>query len=134
MPEAHKSLGLVLAYYDFDFAQSRKELERAIELNPNDADAHHQLGNANLIKVGEFDRAIAEGTRAVELDPLSLIINADLSQNYLMARRYDEAIEQARKTLALDPRFYIAHWNLAEALQMKGQLSEAVAEYKKQSN
>lgn len=131
MPEAHNSLGLVLAFYEFDFAQSKKEFERAIELNPNYADAHHQFGNVNLIKVGEFDRAIAEGTRALELDPLSLIINADLSQNYLMARRYDESIEQSRKTLALDPRFYCAHWNLGEALQMKGQLREAVAEYKK---
>jgi tetratricopeptide (TPR) repeat protein len=105
LPEAHNSLGLVLAFYEFDFAQSKKEFERAIELNPNYADAHHQFGNVNLIKVGEFDRAIAEGTRALELDPLSLIINADLSQNYLMARRYDESIEQSRKTLALDPRF-----------------------------
>jgi serine/threonine-protein kinase len=131
LPEAHNSLGLVLAYYEFDFAESRKEFERAIELNPNYADAHHQFGNVNLIKVGEFDRAIAEGLRAVELDPLSIIINADLGQNYFMARRYDEAIEQNRKTLALDPRFYIAHWNLAEALQMKGQLREAIAEYEK---
>jgi TolB-like protein/Tfp pilus assembly protein PilF/tRNA A-37 threonylcarbamoyl transferase component Bud32 len=131
LPEAHNSLGLVLAYYEFDFAQSKKEFERAIELNPNYADAHHQFGNVNLIKVGEFDRAIAEGSRAVELDPLSLIINADLGQTYLMARRYDEAIEQNRKTLVLDPRFYIAHWNLGEALQMKGHLREAIAEYEK---
>jgi serine/threonine-protein kinase len=131
LPEAHNSLGLILAYYEFDFAQSKKEFERAIELNPNYADAHHQFGNVNLIKIGEFDRAIAEGTRAVELDPLSLIINADLGQNYLMARRYDEAIEQSRKTLALDPRFYLAHWNLGEALQMKGQMREAVAAYEK---
>jgi TolB-like protein/Tfp pilus assembly protein PilF len=131
LPEAHNSLGLVLAFYEFDFAQSKKEFERAIELNPNYADAHHQLGNVNLVKVGEFDRAIAEGTRALELDPLSLIINADLGQNYLMARRYEEAIEQNRKTLALDPRFYCAHWNLGEAFQMKGQLREAIAEYEK---
>lgn len=131
MPEAHNSLGLVLAYYEFDFSQSKKEFERAIELNPNYADAHHQFGNVNLIKVGEFERAIAEGTRALELDPLSLIINADLGQNYLMARRYEEAIEQSRNTIALDPRFYCAHWNLGEALQMKGQLREAIAEYEK---
>src|SRR5581483_4497314 len=82
LPEAHNSLGLVLAYYELDFAQSKKEFEQAIELNPNYAEAHHQLGNANLVKVGEFDRAIAEGIRALELDPLSLIINADLGQNY----------------------------------------------------
>lgn len=131
LAEAHNALGLVLAYYEFDFVQSKREFERAIELNPNYADAHHQLGNANLVKVGEFDRAIAEGTRALELDPLSLIINSDLGQNYKMARRYEEAIEQSRTTIELDPRFYIAHWNLGEALQLNGQLLEAITAYEK---
>ncbi|MFN2477331.1 MAG: winged helix-turn-helix domain-containing protein [Chthoniobacterales bacterium] len=131
LPEAHNSLGLVLAFFDFDFAQSKRQFERALELNPNYATAHQQFGNVNLVKVGDFDRGIAEGSRALELDPLSLAINTDLAQNYLMARRYDEAVEQSRKTLAIDPRFYPAHWMLGEALQMKGQLSEAVAEYKK---
>jgi serine/threonine-protein kinase len=131
LPEAHNSLGLVLALHDFDFAQSKKEFERAIELNPNYATAHHQFGNMNLAMVGEFDRAIAEGMRAVELDPLSLIINADLGQNFLLARRYDEAIDQLRKTLAMDPRFYYARWSLGEALQLNGQLREAMAEYEK---
>jgi TolB-like protein/Tfp pilus assembly protein PilF len=131
LPEAHNSLGLVLALHDFDFAQSKKEFERAIELNPNFATAHHQFGNVNLAMIGEFDRAIAEGNRAVELDPLSLIINADLGQDFMLARRYDEAIEQLHKTLAMDPRFYYARWTLGECLQMKGQLSEAIAEYQK---
>jgi serine/threonine protein kinase/Tfp pilus assembly protein PilF len=131
LPEAHNSLGLILALYDFDFAQSKKEFERAIELNPNYATAHHQLGNMNLSMVGEFDRAIAEGNRALELDPLSLIINADLGQNLMLARRYDQAIDHLRKTLAMDERFYYARWTLGEALQLKGQLAEAMAEYKK---
>ena len=131
LPEAHNSLGLVLALHDFDFAQSKKEFERAIELNPNYATAHHQFGNVNLSMIGEFDRAIAEGNRAVELDPLSLIINTDLGQDFMLARRYDEAIEQLRKTLAMDPRFYYARWTLGECLQMKGQLTEAMAEYQK---
>ena len=131
LPEAHNSLGMVLALYDFDFAQSKSEFERAIALNPNYATAHHQFGNLNLSMVGEFDRAIAEGKRAVELDPLSLIINADLGQDFMLARRYDEAIDQLRKTLALDPRFYYARWTLGEALQMRGQLGEAMAEYEK---
>jgi len=131
LPEAHNSLGLLLALYDFDFAQSRTEFERAIELNPNYATAHHQFGNVNLSMIGEFDRAIAEGNRAVELDPLSLIINADLGQDFMLARRYDDAIEQLRKPLAMDSRFYYARWTLGECLQMKGQLTEAIAEYQK---
>src|SRR5438876_3643627 len=131
LPEAHNSLGLVLALYDFDFAQSKKEFERAIELNPNYATAHHQFGNMNLTMAGEFDRAIVEANRALELDPLSLIINSDLGVNFLLARRYDEAIDQLRKTLAMDPRFYPARLALGEALQLKGQPDEAMVEYQK---
>ncbi len=131
LPEAHNSLGLVLALYDFDFVQSKKEFERAIELNPNYATAHHQFGNVNLAMVGEFDRAIAEANRALELDPLSLIINADLGQGYMLARRYDQAIDQLRKTLAMDARFYYARWTLGETLQLKGQMREAIAEFEK---
>src|SRR5262249_24083636 len=73
--------------------------------------------------------AIAEARRAIELDPLSPIINADLGQNLNCARRYDEAIAQLRKTLEIDPTFYYAHYNLGIALQLKGNLLAAIAEY-----
>jgi len=131
LAEAHTSLGDILCSYDLDFASSIKEFERAIALNPNYATAHHWFGSSTLLVVGQFDRAIAEGKRAVELDPLSLIINADLGYDYFIARRYDEAIEQLRRTIEIDPRFYDAHWTLGEALELKGQLREALAEYKK---
>ena len=129
--EAHTSLGQILLFYDFDFAGSTREFKRAITLNPNYATAHHWYGSGPPTCLGEFDRGIAELKRAQQLDPLSLIINADLGGAFVAARRYDEAITQLRKTIEMDPRFYFAHWNLGEALELKGQLPEAVAEYKK---
>jgi TolB-like protein/Tfp pilus assembly protein PilF len=131
LAEAHTTLGFILCVHHFDFAGSIREFERAIALNPNYATAHHWFGDGPLLAVGQFDRAIAEGKRAVELDPLSVIITADLGANYLVARRYDEAIEQFHKAIDLDPRFYYAHWNLAQALEMKGDLRGALTEYKK---
>jgi TolB-like protein/Tfp pilus assembly protein PilF len=131
LAEAHTTLGFSLCVHHLDFAGSIREFERAIVLNPNYATAHHWFGDGPLLAVGQFDRAIAEGKRALELDPLSVIITADLGADYLVARRYDEAIEQFHKAIDLDPRFYYAHWNLAEALEMKGNLREALAEYKK---
>ena len=129
--EAHTTLGFSLCVHRLDFAGSIREFERAIALNPNYATAHHWFGDGPLLAVGQFDRAIAEGKRALELDPLSVIITADLGADYLVARRYDEAIEQFHKAIDLDPRFYYAHWNLAQALELKGNLREALAEYKK---
>jgi adenylate cyclase len=131
LAEAHTTLALALWYYDFDFSQANKEFQRAIELNPNYATGHQQYGNNTLAALGRFDDAISEGKRAAELDPLSLVINADLGVNYVYARRYDDAIAQLRKTVDLDPGYYFAHINLAQALEMKGARDDAIAEYQK---
>ena len=132
LAEAHTSLGQFLLFYDLDFAGSTMEFERALSLDPNYATAHHWYGGGGpLLALGQFDRAIKEGKRAVELDPLSLINNADLGWLYFNARRYNEAEAQARKTLEMDSHFYLAHYYLGEVLQLKGQLTEAIAEYKK---
>ena len=130
MAEAHSSLALVLQFYDYDIEESLKEFERAIQLNPNYATAHHWYGEL-LGAMGRFDEGIAELKRAQQLDPLSLIINADLGHVYTLARQYDKAIEQLRKVIEMDPRFYYAHWSLGKALQLKGRLNEGIAEYRK---
>src|SRR6266704_3325813 len=130
LAEAHTSLGLLL-FYNLDFQGSTKEFERAIALNPNYATAHHWYGLGPLRCIGNFDKAIAELNRALRLDPLSLIINADLGVGLMTARRYDESIVQLRKTVEMDPYFYYAHLHLGKALQLNGQLAEAMTEYKK---
>src|SRR5262249_18484480 len=129
LAEAHTALGLLLCASDLDMPGSISEFQRAIALNPNSATAHHWYGNGPLTALGRFEEAIAEGKRAIELDPLSPIINADLGQNLFCARRYDEAIAQLRKTLEIDPTFYYAHYNLGIALQLKGDMRAAIAEY-----
>ena len=100
-------------------------------MNPNYATGHQQYGNVTLAALGRFDEAITEGKRAIDLDPLSLVINADLGVTYLFAHRYDEAIVQQRKTLEMDPGFYYARFNLGEALAVKGSLDQAIGEYQK---
>jgi TolB-like protein/Flp pilus assembly protein TadD len=130
LAEAHNALAMVLFLY-LDIAGSIPEFQRAIALNPNYATAHHWYGFNPLATLGRFDEAIAESKRAVELDPLSPVINSDLGSNLMVARRYDEAIAQLRKTLEIDPTFSLAHGALGEALQFKGDLPGAIAEYTK---
>jgi TolB-like protein/Flp pilus assembly protein TadD len=131
LTEAHTSLAYVLHVSDLDFDGSTREFQRAIELNPNYATAHHWYGIELLASLGRFDEAIAEGKRGLELDPLSLPINGALGRIYYFARRYDEAIEQLRKTSEMDPGFYYAHWNLGSTLAAKGAIGEAIGEYQK---
>ena len=131
LAEARTSLALAIWLYDFDSSQAIREFQRAIELNPNYAIAHQQYGNNTLSALGRFDDAIVEGKRAVELDPLSLVINTDLGTDYYYARRYDEAIAQFHKTLEMDPGFYIAHLALGQALDAKGAHDAAIVECQK---
>ncbi len=130
LAEAHTSLAQVL-FYDLDFSQATREFQRAIELNPNYAAAHQWFGSNLLSALGRFDEAIAETKRALELDPLSLIINAEIGRSYIYARRFDESIDQLRKTIELDSNFYTAHWDLGEALEAKGLIDAAIAESEK---
>ena len=129
--EAHTSLGYVLFNYDWNFEASEKEMRRAIELNQNYATAHHWYGNANLLALGKLQESIASLERAHKLDPLSLIINADLATAYLYAGQFDKAVAQYKKTLELDENFYYAHAYLGRTYMMKGEYENAVAAYEK---
>ncbi len=131
LAEAHVALGKVLFFSEIDLVGAMREYKRAIELTPNDATAHHWFGNDTLAALGRFEEAIAEGKRAIELDPLSTVINVDLGETFYYAHRYDEAARQMRKTLEIDPTSFYAHYNLGIVLQLKGDLSGAIAEYER---
>src|SRR5438876_2799973 len=126
LAEAHASLGLVYHSY-FRGAESAREFDRSIQLNPNYATAHHWYGRLTLVMQGKLDHALVEVKRAYELDPVSPIIHTDVGAVYLMARRYDEAIEQLRGTVQMDPEFYCAHRFLGMALDLKGDTTGALA-------
>jgi len=131
LAEAHASSARILSGFDFDSQRAIAEFERAIQLNPNYATAHHWFAAGPLLALGRFDESIAEAKRSIELDPLSMINNADFGNDYYFARRYDDAIAQLRKTIEIEPHSYLAHYYLGEALQLKGQMPDAIAEYRK---
>jgi len=131
LSDAHAALASLKGLNGFDYAGAIKEYERAIRLNSNDATAHQWFANDTLANIGQSEREVAVMKRAVELDPLSLIINSNLGVAYIHADRLDEAIAQLRKTVELDGTFYYARYNLAQALELKGLIPEATAEYQK---
>ena len=125
--EAHNSLAFVLDGFDWDLESGGKEFRRAIELNPGYATAHHWYA-WHLGLLGRYDEAIEEMRKAESLDPLSLIINADLAELLAIAHFSDESIRQSRKTIEMDPNFALAHNQLAQAYLQKHMYAEAVAE------
>jgi tetratricopeptide (TPR) repeat protein len=131
LAEAHNALGKILNFDDLDLAGAEREFQRAIGLQPNNATAHQWYGNGLLDSLGRFEEAVAETKRAVELDPLSPIINTDRAYPLYYARRYDEAMAQAKKTIELDPGFFYSRQILGMVLQAKGDLPGAIAEFEK---
>jgi len=131
LAEAHASLGLILAIFDFDWLAAERQYQRAIELSPNSPVPHQRYGEL-LVNTGRFDAGLAEGRHAVDLDPLSQVANLALAIQLNSARRYDEAIEQLQKTLTLGRNFADTHYFLFEAYANKGMYQEAVAAYARQ--
>jgi len=130
LPEAHTALGVILRDFDWDWAGAEREFKRAIESNPNYADAHHQYGWF-LGDVGRNAEARREMGLAQQLDPLSLFIAVDSNVPYYLAREYDRSIEQSRKVLEFDPSFYLAHYTVGWASIQKRDFATAYAELQK---
>ena len=130
LAEAHVELGNVAILDNYDWSGSEQEFQRAIELNPGKATAHH-LSGLNLMCMGRWREASAAMEQARELDPLSLLINANIGLVYYYARQPDRAIEAERRALELDPNTAFVYEYLGTAYLQKGVYSEAIGHLQK---
>jgi TolB-like protein/DNA-binding winged helix-turn-helix (wHTH) protein/tetratricopeptide (TPR) repeat protein len=128
--EAHTSLAFALDLYGWDWEAAETEYKLAIKLSPGYATAH--LWYAwHLILMGRNSEGLFELRKAESLDPLSLIISADVADGLCIAHLFDEAVQQSNKTLQMDPNFAIGHYQLGQAFEQKHMHDEAVAEFHK---
>jgi Tfp pilus assembly protein PilF len=130
LAEAHTSLAYATLNFYWDWPSAEREFLRALSLNANYATAHQWYG-AFLAARGRFEESIAEIEQALALDPLSLMINADLGWLSFFARQHDRAIDQLRKTIDMDPNFALAYWLLGLNQEQRGLLDEATAAFRK---
>ncbi len=110
LAEAHVSLGAVRALFDWDWSGSEEQFCRAIELDPDCAQAYQWWGVLCLLPQGRVKEAEIAIRRALDLDPLSPGISTSLGLAYFVQGRDDEAIAYFAKALETDPNFYLAHW------------------------
>lgn len=116
--------------YGWDWEAAETEYKRAINLNPGYATAHHWYA-WHLMVMGRNSEGISELRKAQSLDPLSLIISADLADALCIAHLYDEAVQQGRKTLEMEPNFAVAHYEIGQALAQKHMHDEAIAAFQR---
>lgn len=128
LAEGHLSMGTVRVFYDWDWPETEKEYKRAIQLNPNSAEAHDWYSFYLGVVRGQQPEAVAEAKQALQLDPLSLNANCALTDALTDAGLYDEAIKQARSTIELNQNFWWPHLQLGGLYERQGQFSEAIAE------
>jgi non-specific serine/threonine protein kinase len=123
LSEAHVVLGYVnLQSWEWDHVES--EFLRALELNPNNADAYQKY-TLFLTAQGRHEEALASIHKARKLDPLSLPLRFGVISNCLMAGHYDEAVEGAQALIALQPEQWFGHFFLGTALSLQGRYAEA---------
>jgi TolB-like protein len=129
LAEPHASLAWVNFNYDWDFAAAEREFKRAITLNPGYATAHQWYANLLCI-LGRFDEASLEIGRALELDPLSRVINNEAGWPLGYLGHHEEAIAQYRRALDLDPQYPTPHLAMGLEYEDMGRYEDAIAEYR----
>jgi TolB-like protein/Flp pilus assembly protein TadD len=131
LAEAHTSLGCICAIYEHDWPGSAKEFQRALALNPNHSMTRYWHALWYLLLTGQFERALAETQKALEFDPLSLVINTGLSWQFYLAGQHDRALRALEQTLEMDKDYVFARDLLGQVYAQQGRYEEAIAELEK---
>jgi TolB-like protein/Flp pilus assembly protein TadD len=127
LAEAHVSLAEVKKLYEWDGAAAEAEYKHALELNPNSARARRLYANF-LSAIGRPREAREQIRLALELDPMSLVINMEAAWQLYMARDFKGALEQSWRALAMEPKFAPAQQTLGLAYEQMGMFEEAIVE------
>ena len=127
---AHLSMAIVTHWYDWNWVAAEKEFKRAIELSPNNSDAHTYY-SWFLAPMERYDQAIAESKLAQRADPQSGFAAFSVGAAFVFARQWDPAIEQLHRAIEIDPNFWFSHCFLGRAYEQKGKLREAIVEFQR---
>jgi serine/threonine-protein kinase len=130
LAEAYTALAYIKTDYEWDFAGAEKDYLKAIELNPKYATARQWYGEY-LTQMARFDEAATQIRQAQEFDPLSPVINQQMTELLILQGQYDKALESSRKTLELEPNFLNAYSDIGWAYEEKKMFDEAFAAYQK---
>ncbi|HEY6249436.1 MAG TPA: tetratricopeptide repeat protein [Candidatus Angelobacter sp.] len=126
LAEAHNSLAYLKFWQDWDWAGAESEFKKAIALNPDYATAHQWYAEY-LRLMGRFDESIDESNKALQLDPLSLVINMEAGLPYYFQRQFDQAREHFQRAIDLDPNFALAYVELGWVYEEMGDAPKAIA-------
>jgi eukaryotic-like serine/threonine-protein kinase len=126
LPEAHAWLGIFAIWADFDWNEARRQFDIALSRPPVSPMVRHLYGYFCLRHVGRASEAVAQHRRALEEDPLNMVIRIGLAASLTAAGKDEEALAEARRILEIDPNF-VATYTLQALNVDKVPLPEALA-------
>jgi len=124
LAEAQLGSATLAFWFEWDWEEADRSLERALALNPGSAMAHGMRAWLRLHQ-RRFDDAIRDIDEALSLDPLKPVFYAWSVGLRAAAGRLDEALGEFAKAMEIDPRFGLAHFHAGVAYIRKGLLDEA---------
>jgi serine/threonine-protein kinase len=110
LAEAHASLAAVKNCYEWDRAGAEAHYQSSRALDPSYATSRHWYGVFALATAGRLDDAAVQLESAIQLDPLSQPIIADLGLLHALRLDLEAAVDQCRRALELDPNFHRPYW------------------------
>jgi tetratricopeptide (TPR) repeat protein len=128
LAEASAVLGMVFLFLDWNWREGELALEHALEFDPNSSYAHAYRAVLASTRL-DSTRTLHELNRAVELDPLNLLLRSEAGEVCYWIQDYERAVEYASQTLELDPSYPRAHFVLGRVFESQGRIDEAIAEY-----
>jgi len=105
LPEAHAWLGVVATVYDYDWAEGERQFAAAMAREPVTPVIRHMNAYFNLRLTGRAEEAIAEHHRAIDQDPLNMIIRVGLATSLTSAGRDEEASKVVDALMELAPDY-----------------------------
>jgi serine/threonine protein kinase/tetratricopeptide (TPR) repeat protein len=125
LPEVHYTWACIRTWSDWDWDEGERAFKRALELNPNFAEALVYYSHL-LCYMGRLDEALAMAERAMQLDPLNSVIMTISGVTLTYLGRYDDAIERYQNALRTSPNDPIGHNGLWETYYRKGMYEESL--------
>jgi TolB-like protein/Tfp pilus assembly protein PilF len=125
LSEAHAALAEI-ALREYAWQEAERGFHRAIELNPNNAEAHIELGWSLLMPLDRIDEAAREVRRAVDLDPLSWRTNYLAGFALFLMGLSREAVQYSEKAITLDPSRPEPYRVIARASSTEGRHTQAI--------
>lgn len=92
------------------------------------ADDHFRVGT-RFFAEADYDKAIEEYSKAIEIDPNHVKSHLNLGEAYYQKGMYDQAKEEYRFVLRLNNMHIKAHYNLGRTLAQEGNKEEAKEHY-----